>query len=58
MGLVADYLTARGLPVTLDTVWQYASAAGAVSWLSNPTKHAFARKVAAHYMQLRAAGVA
>ena len=58
VGLVARYLTARGLPVTLDTVWQYAAAAGAVSWLSNPAKHAFARKVAAHYMQLRAAGVA
>ena len=43
---VANYLKQRGIPVTHDNVYQYASAAGAVSYLSDPKRQAWQRSVA------------
>lgn len=49
VGRVASYLEARGIPVTHDNVFKYASAAGATQYLQsnlNPTRQPWQRSVA------------
>ena len=57
VGRVVSYLrrTAPGAPITLDTVADAATAAGAVAHLANPRKRAYSRGVVAAYLRERAA---
>lgn len=45
VGRVAGFLRQRGLPVTHDNVFKFASQAGATRHLQNPTKYNWQRKV-------------
>jgi soluble lytic murein transglycosylase-like protein len=57
VGRVASYLEARGVEVTHDAVFDYASAAGAASHLSNTGKRDWQRSVAQLYFEQPDAGV-
>lgn len=45
VGRVAKYLESKGIPVTHDNVFKYASAAGATRHLQNPQKQAWQKSV-------------
>jgi len=49
LGRVADYLEARGIPVTHDNAFRYAAVAGATEHLSNAAKQSWQRGVASLY---------
>lgn len=51
VGKVATYLESKGIPVTHDSVYQYAADAGAVPYLSDPNRRAWQRGVADLYFQ-------
>lgn len=50
VGKVASYLEQRGVPVTPQSVYQAASAAGAVAFLSDPARARWHQSVAELYM--------
>ncbi len=56
VGRVASYLEQRGIPVTHDNVFKYASAAGATVHLQNTAKQRWQREVAALYFAQPDAG--
>jgi soluble lytic murein transglycosylase-like protein len=51
VGRVARYLRERGIPVTHDNVFRYASAAGATKHLQNPGRQRWQRSVADLYFR-------
>lgn len=52
VGKVASYLEGRGIPVTHDSVYEHAAAAGGVIYLQKPERRAWQRTVAdLYYLQ-------